>query len=89
MASVFPTRMTARSAPHRHGEPWAPCWRLHHPDHGLGHDLLSVPLIMEPLQSALGASKTAVVGAFTVALLLSGLLAPVVGQLIDRRGGRH
>ena len=46
------------------------------------------PLIMEPLQLALGASKTAVVGAFTLALLLSGLLAPVVGQLIDRRGGR-
>ena len=46
------------------------------------------PLVMEPLQEALGASKSAVVGAFTGALLLSGLLAPVVGRFIDRRGGR-
>lgn len=46
------------------------------------------PLIMEPLQTALDAGKTAVVGAFSVALLLSGLLAPVVGRLIDRSGGR-
>jgi MFS family permease len=46
------------------------------------------PLVMEPLQEALGASKSAVVGAFTGALLLSGLLAPLVGRFIDRRGGR-
>jgi MFS family permease len=46
------------------------------------------PLVMEPLQEALGASKSAVVGAFTGALLLSGMLAPVVGRYIDRRGGR-
>jgi MFS family permease len=46
------------------------------------------PLVMEPLQDALGASKSAVVGAFTGALLLSGMLAPVVGRFIDRRGGR-
>jgi MFS family permease len=46
------------------------------------------PLLMEPLQSALGASKSSVVGAFTLSLLISGLLAPVVGRAIDRRGGR-
>ncbi len=46
------------------------------------------PLVMEPLQEALGASKSAVVGAFTGALLLSGMLAPLVGRFIDRRGGR-
>jgi hypothetical protein len=43
---------------------------------------------MEPLQGALGASRSTVVGAFTVSVLISGLLAPVVGRAIDRRGGR-
>jgi len=46
------------------------------------------PLVMEPLQYALGAGRSTIVGAFTVSVLLSGLLAPVVGRLIDRRGGR-
>lgn len=45
-------------------------------------------LLLEPLQSALDASKSAVVGAFTLSLLISGVLAPVVGRAIDRRGGR-
>lgn len=45
-------------------------------------------LLMEPLHSALGSGKSAIVGAFTVSLLVSGLLAPVVGRTIDRRGGR-
>jgi MFS family permease len=46
------------------------------------------PLLLEPLQAALGASRLAVVGAFSGALLLSGLLAPVVGRSIDLHGGR-
>jgi MFS family permease len=81
--------MTAWSRPQRQGEPWGAVLAL-----GItqitawGTIFYLFALIMEPLQSALGASKTAVVGAFTVALLLSGLLAPMVGQLIDRRGGR-
>jgi MFS family permease len=45
-------------------------------------------LLMEPLQAELGASKSLVVGAFTGSLLVSGLLAPLVGRLIDRHGGR-
>jgi hypothetical protein len=36
------------------------------------------PLVMEPLQAALGASKAVVVGAFSGALLVSGLLAQTV-----------
>ena len=46
------------------------------------------PLLLEPLQTALGASRLAVVGAFSGALLLSGLLAPIVGRSIDLHGGR-
>jgi MFS family permease len=81
--------MTAESRPHGQGEPWGAVLAL-----GItqitawGTIFYLFPLLLEPLQPALGASRTAVVGAFTVALLLSGLLAPVVGQLIDRRGGR-
>jgi MFS family permease len=49
----------------------------------------SFALLMEPLQAALGASKSAVVGAFSVSLLASGLLSPLVGRYIDRHGGRR
>ena len=45
-------------------------------------------LLMLPLQRDLGADKSVIVGAFSGALLISGLLAPSVGALIDRRGGR-
>ncbi len=45
------------------------------------------PLLMDPLQSALGASRPVVVGAFTCRCCISGLLAPVVGR-IDRSAGR-
>jgi MFS family permease len=45
-------------------------------------------LVMEPLQASLGAANNAVVGAFSLALLLSGMLAPLVGGIIDRHGGR-
>lgn len=45
-------------------------------------------LVMEPLQASLVATNNAVVGAFSLALLLSGVLAPLVGGVIDRHGGR-
>jgi MFS family permease len=46
-------------------------------------------LLMEPLQRELGADKTVVVGAFSLALLVSGSLAPFIGGRIDRHGGRR
>jgi MFS family permease len=45
-------------------------------------------LLLDPLQQALGADRTTVVGAFSAALLTSGLLATLVGRRIDRFGGR-
>ena len=45
-------------------------------------------LLMEPLQQALAADKQQVVGAFSLALLVSGLATPWVGRTIDRVGGR-
>ena len=45
-------------------------------------------LLLEPLQRDLGAGKSEVAGAFSVALLVSGLGATAVGRTIDRVGGR-
>ncbi|MGE5338103.1 MAG: MFS transporter, partial [Gemmatimonadota bacterium] len=45
-------------------------------------------LLLEPLQRDLGASRDAVAGAFSVALLVSGLCAIRIGRTIDRIGGR-
>ena len=48
----------------------------------------SFAIPMEPLQAALGAAKSDVVGAFSVSLPVSVLLSPLVGRVIDRHGGR-
>jgi len=45
-------------------------------------------LLLEPLQNELGAGKSAVAGAFSVALLVCGLCAMRIGATIDRIGGR-
>ncbi len=45
-------------------------------------------VLMDPMQAALGASKEAVVGAYCLALLISGLASSFVGRTIDRIGGR-
>ena len=55
---------------------------------GYGSVFYSFSLLMEPFQQALGATKSLVVGAFSVALLVAGLCATFVGGTIDRMGGR-
>ena len=45
-------------------------------------------LLLEPLQRDLGAGRSEVAGAFSAALLVSGLCATWIGRTIDRRGGR-
>ncbi len=55
---------------------------------GYGSVFYSFSLLMEPLQDALGASKSATVGAFSFALVIAGLCATYVGSRIDRIGGR-
>jgi len=45
-------------------------------------------LLLEPLQRDLGAGKSEVAGAFSAALLASGLCATWIGRTIDRIGGR-
>ncbi|HET7768098.1 MAG TPA: MFS transporter [Chloroflexota bacterium] len=45
-------------------------------------------VFLRPMEADLGWSRAALSGAFTVALLVSGLVAPLVGRWIDRRGAR-
>ncbi|MEO8165570.1 MAG: MFS transporter [Betaproteobacteria bacterium] len=56
---------------------------------GYGSVFYSFSLLMEPLQGALGSSKSAIVGAFSFALVVAGLCATHVGSTIDRIGGRQ
>lgn len=56
---------------------------------GWGTIFYSFGFLMAPMQQALGIGRGAVGGAFSVALLCSGLLAPRVGARIDRVGGRR
>jgi MFS family permease len=45
-------------------------------------------VLIDPLMQATQGSRSAVVGAFSIALLVSGLATPFVGSVIDRIGGR-
>ena len=45
-------------------------------------------LLLEPLQRDLGAGRSEIAGAFSAALLASGLCATWIGRRIDRAGGR-
>lgn len=46
-------------------------------------------VLMQPIQDELQISKSVVVGAYSVALLISGCLSTIVGSIIDRFGGRR
>ena len=45
-------------------------------------------VLIEPMSSSLGWSKTQLVGVFTIAILASGIAGPFIGPLIDRYGPR-
>ena len=45
-------------------------------------------LLIDPLAQAVAADRATVVGAFSVALLVAGLMSAPIGSLIDRVGGR-
>ena len=60
--------------------PWGP--RRHWPG-------ATIPAILaDPIAAGLGVSRTAVFGVFSGSLLLSAVLGPGVGRVIDNRGGR-
>ena len=45
-------------------------------------------VFLVPMQAELGWSKTAITGAYSMGLLVSGLAAPLVGRWLDQRGPR-
>jgi predicted MFS family arabinose efflux permease len=48
----------------------------------------AIAVLGEAMRGELGLSATWLFGAFTVGLLLSGIVSPAVGRLVDARGGR-
>lgn len=48
----------------------------------------AISVFLIPMQQELGWSLTTLTGAYSLALLISGLCAPIVGRWIDRRGPR-
>ena len=55
---------------------------------GWGTIFYSFSVLLESAQQALGASRSTIVGAFSVALLTTGVCATWAGRIIDRHGGR-
>ena len=51
--------------------------------------IYSIAVLGAPMAHDLGVSETAVFGAFSLSLAVSGLAAPRAGRLIDRVGGRR
>ena len=48
----------------------------------------AIAVLGEAMRGELGISATWLFGAFTVGLLVSGIVSPAVGRLVDARGGR-
>ncbi len=55
---------------------------------GWGSMFYAYGVLMQPMQVALQTSKPVIVGAYSLALLISGLLSTLAGSIIDRVGGR-
>ncbi|MCB1433881.1 MAG: MFS transporter [Alphaproteobacteria bacterium] len=55
---------------------------------GWGTTFYALGALSEDIASTTGWSKALIFGAFSAALLLSGLISPWAGRFVDRRGGR-
>lgn len=55
---------------------------------GWGSMFYAYGVLMQPMQIELQVSKPVIVGAYSLALLISGLLSTLAGSIIDRVGGR-
>ncbi|HEX7647173.1 MAG TPA: MFS transporter [Noviherbaspirillum sp.] len=55
---------------------------------GWGSMFYAYGVLMQPMQDELGLSKPVIVGAYSGALLISGLFSTSAGSIIDRIGGR-
>jgi hypothetical protein len=48
----------------------------------------AIGVLGEPMREALHASEVTLFGGFSAGMVLSGVIAPIVGREIDARGGR-
>ena len=55
---------------------------------GWGTLFIPFALVLAPMEAAMGWSRSAIAGAFTLGLLVSGLAAVPAGRWVDRYGGR-
>jgi MFS family permease len=46
-------------------------------------------VLAAPIEASLGISQTALFGAFTAGLLISGVASPTTGRMVDEHGGRN
>lgn len=51
---------------------------------GYGVLFYALPVVLVPMRDDLGWSRTTIIGAYSLAILISGLLAPIVGRHVDR-----
>lgn len=80
--------MTAPAAQHR--PPWSVVWVLSVTQIiSWGSLFYAISVLMAPIERELGWSRDAIVGAFSLSMVCTGLAAFPVGNLIDRYGGRH
>ncbi|MEC5397535.1 MFS transporter [Uliginosibacterium sp. H1] len=56
---------------------------------GWGSLYYSVAVLAAPMAESLGVAQSLVFGAFSLALVVSGMAAPLAGRAIDRLGGRR
>ncbi|NDG50477.1 MAG: MFS transporter, partial [Rhodospirillales bacterium] len=55
---------------------------------GWGTLFIPFALVLAPMEAEMGWSRSAIAGAFTLGLLVSGLAAVPAGRWVDRYGGR-
>ena len=55
---------------------------------GWGSMFYAYGVLMQPMEAELQTTRSVVVGAYSIALLLSGCLSTLSGAIIDRIGGR-
>ena len=70
--------------------PWSVVWALSVTQIiSWGSLFYAISILIAPLERELGWSRDAIVGAFSLSMVCSGLASFPVGNLIDRYGGRH
>jgi MFS family permease len=70
--------------------PWSVVWVLSVTQViSWGSLFYAISVLMAPIEHELGWSRDAIVGAFSLSMVCTGLAAFPVGNLIDRHGGRH